>query len=460
MDDVPFAPVVLPVLLRGFDDIARREELLFHVPIKARREYRSRQHDLNFLRVVVDRVGMIGHVAPRARRAAAGSDRLQRQPAEKPIDHIHGMHFVSHGLPTRRLLPDLPIANLVQLIRRTRHNLILLRRLALDEIRPRHADLADRPGIEQRLGALIDVGIPPLQPDGSVVSNGDNAEEDLRSIIADAVVVSPDAVLMSITWFGQDGPYRDFAGADGVCQALTSQIAALGKPGEPPLIPSGYQAQIVAGLTAFGAAVGQVMARELGNVEGPGHLDASIFEANVSFAEIGAVQGYNGKPTRSRLGVNRFRPTYPIGVYPCRDGWLGVTVLTPSQWKSFCTLLDIEHLAGVEKYQETLGRLEDADKLEGLIASRIEGQSAEELFHKGQGMRIPLAIVPTMEQLFRVDQYVEREAFAEVSHPDLGEFQAPVTPFRLYGSQAKAGGPVSRLGADTKEVMAEAEGSQ
>ncbi len=313
----------------------------------------------------------------------------------------------------------------------------------------------------------------------SVVSNGENAEEDLRKLARSASLViddgigddrplslsklaevSPDAVLMSITWFGQDGPYRDFAGADGVCQALTSQIAALGKPGEPPLIPSGYQARIVAGLTAFSAVVGQIMARELGNVEGPGHLDTSIFEANVSFAEIGAVQGYNGKPTRSRLGVNRFRPTYPIGVYPCRDGWLGVTVLTPSQWKSFCPLLDIEHLAGVEKYQETLGRLEDADKLEGLIASRIEGQSAEELFHKGQGMRIPLAIVPTMEQLFEVDQYVERGAFAEVSDPDLGKFQAPVTPFRLYGSQAKAGGPVSRLGADTKEVMAEAEGSQ
>lgn len=265
--------------------------------------------------------------------------------------------------------------------------------------------------------------------------------------------VSPHAVLLSITWFGQDGPYKDFAGSDGVCQALTSQIDWLGEAGGPPLIPGGYHAQMTAGLTAFIAAMGQVLARELGSASGPTHLDVSIYEASICFTEVDAMRAHSGLPIRTRIGVNRFRATYPLGIYPCRDGWLGVTVLTPSQWESLCRLLGLEHLTKVKRYWESLSRLEDADILDPLIASRIRDQSSVELARKGQSMRVPLSIVPTMEELFDVDQYVSRGAFAAVTHPDLGAVQFPVTPFRLYGAPAKRGGPVSCLGADSEAAL-------
>ncbi len=265
---------------------------------------------------------------------------------------------------------------------------------------------------------------------------------------------APNGVLMSVTWFGQDGPYRDFAGADGVCQALTGQLYPIGPADEAPLMPGGYQAQIVGGLAAYIAALGQIAAREMGNVEGFGHLDVSIYEANLCFTVLGGIRGYNGIETPKRMGVNRFPPTYPLGVYPCRDGWLGVTALTPVQWKSFCALLGIEDLADLPQYRTTLGRLAEADAIDKRILAAVRGRSAEELFHRGQQLRIPLAPVPTMEQLFEVDQYVARRAFAAVSHPDQGEFQAPVTPFRLFRTPAAAGGRAPRLGQDSAALPA------
>ena len=267
---------------------------------------------------------------------------------------------------------------------------------------------------------------------------------------------SPHGVLMSVTWFGQDGPYRDFAGADGVCQALTGQLYPIGAADEAPLMPGGYQAQIVGGLTAYIAALGQILAREMGNIEGFGHLDVSLYEANLCFTELGAIRGYNGIETPKRMGLNRFPPTYPLGIYPCRDGWLGVTALTPAQWKNFCALLGIDDLAELPQYRTTLGRLEDADALDKRILAAVRKRSAEELFHRGQELRIPLAPVPTMEQLFEVDQYAARRAFAAVSHPDQGEFRAPVTPFRLFRTPAAAGGKAPRLGQDTAALSARA----
>ena len=260
---------------------------------------------------------------------------------------------------------------------------------------------------------------------------------------------SPNSVLMSITWFGQDGPYRDFSGSDGVCQALTSQVDWLGEPGEAPLIPSGYHAQMIGGLTAFIAAMGQVLARELRNVGGASHVDVSILEASVCFTEIEALRAHTGLPTRTRIGVNRFSSTYPLGIYPCRDGWLGVTVLTPRQWEGFCRLLGLERLLDVERYRKSEARLADADTLEPMIARSVQERSAEDLARAGQKNRVPLSVVPTMEQLFDVDQYVARGAFADVTHPDIGEIRLPVTPFRLHGMPAIAGGQVARLGEHT-----------
>lgn len=267
---------------------------------------------------------------------------------------------------------------------------------------------------------------------------------------------SPDGVLLSITWFGQTGPYRDYAGSDGVCQALSSQIDWLGDPDGPPVIPGGYQAQIIAGMTAFVASMGQILARELGNVSGPGHLDVSVLESNLCFSEIEALRGFAGKPTRERLGVNRFRATYPLGIYPCRDGWLGVTVLTPSQWNAFCELLGFDDLAGVERYQQSLERLQDADELDVRIQVRVSRESASDLAKRGQALRVPLTIVPTMDQIFDVDQFVEREAFADVTHPDLGTLRLPASPFRLYAMPAARGGAVARLGADTEAALRQA----
>ena len=260
--------------------------------------------------------------------------------------------------------------------------------------------------------------------------------------------------MTSVTWYGQSGPYRDHAGSDNVVQALVGMVRGVGEPDDAPCTPSGYHAQIIAGLTACIGALGQVVARETGNAAGPAQLDTSILEANLCFTDVGAVAGYSRRINATRrMGVNRFPPTYPLGIFACRDGWLGVTALTPSQWHAFCRLLGLEHIADEPRYQTSVGRLRDADRMEPLIVERVAGRSARELFERGQEMRIPLAFVPTMEQIFEVDQFVERGAFAPIEHPDQGAYLAPVTPFRLFGTPAAAGGPAPRLGASTRKLF-------
>lgn len=258
---------------------------------------------------------------------------------------------------------------------------------------------------------------------------------------------------MDISWYDDCGPYADFIGSDAQCFALNGMLRNIGHADGPPLIPTGYQAQIVGGMTAFVGAMGQVLAQEL-NADGAGlHMRTSIFEAMMCFTEVGAITAYNTGLEGERLGINRFPPTYPLGVFPCADGWIGLTVLTPGQWHSFCELLDLAEFSQIELFQSAVGRLESVDLLEPLICEKLLGFSAEDLFYRAQNVGVPLARVPTMEELFAVDQFVHRNAFAGIDFGTGADLLAPTIPFRLFATPPILGGVVAPLGADSKAFL-------
>ena len=254
----------------------------------------------------------------------------------------------------------------------------------------------------------------------------------------------------AVSWYGLTGRYSSFKGSNAAVHALSGLMRGIGAVEGPPVIPPGYQAQMIGGLSAFNGALGHLLAQRLGNLTTPFKLDASILEANMCFTDLGAINAYNENPLPPRMGINRFPPTYPLGIWPCKDGWLGVTNLTPGQWKAFCRLLDLEHFADIELFQSSVSRLESSDILEPQILQALARHSAEDLFYRGQAMRIPLARVPTMEELFTVDQYVSRNAFSKVQIGD-ESFTAPSIPFRLFATPPHFGGPVAALGAHTQQ---------
>ena len=274
---------------------------------------------------------------------------------------------------------------------------------------------------------------------------------DLSTLPSSVSVDDFDTNVCAISWYGLNGPYADFNGSDASIYALTGVMQGVGESQGPPIIPTGYQPQIVGGLSAFNGAAAYLLGQHLKGDDKPAAfcLDASIWEANMCLTDIGAAMSFNQEPLPQRMGINRFAPTYPLGIWPCKDGWLGVTVLNPAQWFAFCELLGLDDFASEPKYQHSMARLEDVEILEPRILEALSQHSAEDLFYRGQGMRIPLARVPTMEELLTVDQYVQRQAFSEYSC-DGDTFQAPSCPFRLLETPPLFGGDAANLGADNQ----------
>ncbi|MEE9436065.1 MAG: CaiB/BaiF CoA-transferase family protein [Candidatus Adiutricales bacterium] len=262
---------------------------------------------------------------------------------------------------------------------------------------------------------------------------------------------NPDLIYTSVTWYGQEGGYRNFKGNDALINGLSGVSYYIGPKEGPPVLPGGYQTQFVGGVTAFIAAMGALMGRTRG--KGCQYVDTSILDANLCFNETGVASFSSSGEPGFRKGLNRFTPAYPASVFPCKDGWIGANVLTPAQWRQLCALTGLPELKDKPEYSTSLLRLEHADELEPLLAEKFLERTSNEWFHQAQARRIPFALVPTMAELLSSTHFKDRQSFVPVNQDDTGTFMAPAIPFKLLKTPALKGGTAPRLGQNNSEVF-------
>ena len=250
-------------------------------------------------------------------------------------------------------------------------------------------------------------------------------------------------VWIDVSWFGRTGPYADFAGTDAICRALGGNTQLVGPADGPPIASPDFQAAITGGLWAFIGAAAALVARDR---DGPRKLEASVLEACVTVAEYQVTEADESGQAQKRQAVNRFAPTYPLGIYPASDGWVGVTLVTPAQWRSFCEMVDLPHLARDETLHTSTDRLPRADELEAQFIPKLREAPAAHWFAQGLKRKIPLVVVPSMEALTASAEYRRRGAIVALA---LGATNvlAPGCPFRLSETPPRTGGALAAIGS-------------
>src|ERR1035437_9075034 len=149
--------------------------------------------------------------------------------------------------------------------------------------------------------------------------------------------IKPGIILVSIAPFGQNGPYKDWKGADIVAWAMSGEMSGWGDVDRPPVRISNHsQAYLNA---AADGAIGALMALYQRWNTGEGqHIDISIQEA------LSLMDGGNRNPAWARNpGVVRKRGDAEmpgaghrtIRLWACKDGYVswshgGPSVLGPS----------------------------------------------------------------------------------------------------------------------------------
>ena len=266
--------------------------------------------------------------------------------------------------------------------------------------------------------------------------------------------VNPRLVMVSITPYGQTGPYADWKATDLNAYHLTGASSRYcGLPGEAPLEHGTFAADYFGAVSGASWGLAAVYGRK--NTGVGQHVDVSSAEA-IAATFVGGqnIGGYaqDGK-FEKRTGVGM-----PLGapatIVPCKDGHVWMLALEPGQWNGIAKVMGDPEWMQTEMFQDMFSRAQNADLIYPLIEEWTMKHGKHEIMEKCQAAGAPVSAVFTVAEAAEHPHLSERGYMLELDHEALGKVRLLGAPFKLSETP---GGPTSSaplLGADTQEVLA------
>lgn len=287
--------------------------------------------------------------------------------------------------------------------------------------------------LESAYAEFLGAGKQRLSADGDAQALAQRCRMADLVIIGEASSVSattlkPRLATIDLSWFGNgEGPYRDWSGNDLIIQALSGMPHMAGHQAGPPTYFGDRQASVFAGVTAYITACAAVLAPRVAETR---RYELSILEAFLVLSEMHMHFFEKDQVPMVRCGLNRFSPNSPVGVYPCREGWIGITVTTPDQWRSLCKALDLREQAADSGLVTRELRFSRQDEVEAALKRALAARSASEWAAIGRQHKVPMVVVPDAEGILSHPIFRHRESLASVT---LGgrPTRLPRTPFGL-----------------------------
>jgi crotonobetainyl-CoA:carnitine CoA-transferase CaiB-like acyl-CoA transferase len=256
-------------------------------------------------------------------------------------------------------------------------------------------------------------------------------------------------VALSVTDFGATGPYASWRATDPVLYAMSTALSRTGPTaGTPVLPPSGVASATAAVQAAWAALVAYYHRLQCGTGE---YVDFSRFEGVVQaldppFGTEG--QAAVGLKRSSELwrGRPRNQQLYPI--FPCKDGYVRICLLSPRQWRGMQGWLGEPEQFADPKFDTIAARYAASRELNAAIADLVAAQTMADLVTEGQRRGIPIAAVLTPAEALSSAHFREVGALADVELAHGAGVSIPVGPFVVDGERAGYARAVPSVGTD------------
>lgn len=245
------------------------------------------------------------------------------------------------------------------------------------------------------LAAGADILIESMPP-GWLAERGVGAAE-IRAL-------APELVWLSVSGFGQTGPYRDWIATEAVLYGLSGVLSRSGAPGAEPLLPpAGLVEETVGAHAAWAALLAYHRRLACGRGE---TVDLSAFEAIVHGFDPGfgaqgsAAAGRSEDFPRGRPNAANFYP-----VFPCKDGHVRICLLAKRQWRGMFEWLGEPERFADPKYDTIPARFADADILHPLIEDLFADRTQAELVAEGARRGVPVGGVHTLAEVLTTEHF-------------------------------------------------------
>ena len=265
---------------------------------------------------------------------------------------------------------------------------------------------------------------------------------------SDLIETQDKLILVSLTGFGQDGPYAHFKTPDIVGTAMGGLLYISGDPKMPPCNPPETQSYYYASLfAAYGVtlALWQRATRDIG-----AYIDASI-QASLALHEHVAFN-YSAEGRVMKRAGSQHQHNAPANLFKCENGYIALFV-TQTHWPLLLKVWE-DHAPELDdpKWINSNLRRANADYINAEVTSFTSRFLKEDLAELMQKHGIPGLPVNSPADFMKDPHIQARGFFGTVTHPVLGSFEQPGTPFMVDGQRAAAL-PAPLLGQHNHQVL-------
>src|SRR6516225_10046519 len=293
-----------------------------------------------------------------------------------------------------------------------------------------------------RLAAGADVFVQNFRP--GVADRLGVGEEPVRA-------VAPKIVYVSISGFGEIGPYAEKPAYDPVIQGFSglATVQAGSDEARPRLLRTILPDKLTA-ITASQAITAALLACERSG-EGQ-HVRLSMLEAVVAFlwsSDMGGQTFVGDEPAQQEAAT-----AFDL-IYETADGYMTVAALTDRQWAGLARVAERPEWLEDERFKTSALRQKNIEARLRLTQEALLTRPAAEWLERLTAAGVPCAPVLTRNELICHPHVREMEIVVETDHPAAGRLRQarPAARFSRTPPQIRRGAP--RLGEHTHEILAE-----
>jgi crotonobetainyl-CoA:carnitine CoA-transferase CaiB-like acyl-CoA transferase len=264
-------------------------------------------------------------------------------------------------------------------------------------------------------------------------------------------VRNPGLIIVRITGFGQDGPYRDRPGFGSLVEGMSGFASKNGYADRPPVLPPLALADMVAGL--YGAYAVMIALREVERGGKGQVIDLPLLDPIISIlGPDAAIYRTTGeKPQRTG---SRSLTTSPRNVYGTKDGrFIAISASIQVMAERLFRAIGRADMIDDPRFRTNTDRVRNIDECDGAVAAFIAARTLDENMAIFQAAEVTASPVYEIDQLIDDEHIQARGVIVEAPDDEMGSVLMHNVIPRLSGTPGRIRRPAPTLGQHTREML-------
>ena len=266
--------------------------------------------------------------------------------------------------------------------------------------------------------------------------------------------LNKDLVILRISGWGQTGIYKDAPGFGSLVEGMSGFASMTGEPNQKPLLPPLALADMVAGLTGFGAVLMAIIASKKNQIGGQ-VIDLSLFEPLFSILGPWAASYKISGKTPPRMG-NRSNVAAPRGIYKTKDNkFVSLSASMQSMWEKLAITIGAEELIKDPRFITNSDRLSNQEDLDEVISNFIKKFDRDPLLKVFSKEGITVGPVLDISEIIEHPYILDRNILIEHHNNEYGNILMHQAFPRLSKTPGKVKSSAPSIGENTTNILKE-----